>query len=200
MINQEKRVTRNNQKAVNAIGKIIPFLSAMIVVVAPALAAEKQASWSDQTTQISYKEYFDLLIATKFQNLNPAEPISIEFVPNTSADDALIFIVRPVVTPDFDLTDESSQKGDILNNFRSNINKQATSQLAFGRKLMNEKSVLTRWPRATVERNLAIRFVKADNARETVAITTGGKTVFEKSEIAAETALLKPRTGELWVE
>ncbi len=180
--------------------KCLPLLSLTLLAWSPAIAADTPGSWSDKQTSLSVKEYFDLLLSTKFQNLNPAEPISVDFIPNSKKEDALIFIVRPVVTPDLDLTDKSSQKSEILNNFRSNVNKQATSQLAFGRRLLEQKSVTERWSGATVERNLAIRFVRADNERATVAITSNGKTVFEADELKTESAPIRARAGGLWIE
>jgi hypothetical protein len=193
-----KVIPHQNQKSFAR--KWVPLLSLTLFVLSPAIAADTPSSWSDKQTSLSVKEYFDLLLSTKFQNLNPAEPISVDFVPNSAKEDALIFIVRPVVTPDLDLTVESSQKSEIINNFRSNVNKQATSQLAFGRRLFEQKSVTERWTGATVERNLAIRFVRADNERKTVAITSNGKTVFEADELKTESAPIKARAGELWVE
>jgi hypothetical protein len=178
----------------------ISLFAIATVFLSPAWAGSTSDGWSDKPTTLSIKEYFDLFLLTKFQDLNPTEPISVNFVPNASKEDALIFIVRPVVTPDFDLTDQSSQKTEILDNFRSNVTKQAAAQIEFTRRLLAQKSVSKRWPGASVERNMAIRFVKADDERETVAITANGKTVFEKNEIVSRSAPIKARAGDNWIE
>lgn len=179
---------------------IMPILGAIILCIPSAQAADVKRQWTDKQAILSIEEYFDLLFATRFQNLNPAEPTTVDFVPNKSAEDALIFVVRPVVTPDVDLTDRSEQKEEIVNGFRANVNRQASTHMELTGKLLKESSIKSRWTGATVEKNFAIRFVKADNVRQTVAITSNGKTTFDKAEISAASALLKPRAGELWVE
>lgn len=191
-LQNEKVISRRTRVAISLLSTILFFYT-------PVQATETQ-NWSDKQATLSIEEYLDLLFATRFQNLNPTEPMVVDFVPNKSSQEALIFIVRPVVTPDFDLTDQTAQKKDILNQFRNNVSKQADEHLAFTRKLLADPSVAKRWAGANVEQNFAIRFVKADNVRQTVAVMSKGKTIFEKDELDAARALIKPRAGELWVE
>jgi hypothetical protein len=179
---------------------LIPVLGAMILFLPSVQATEASRQWSDKQAILTIEEYFDLLFATRFQNLNPAEPTSVDFVPNKSTQAALIFVVRPVVTPDVDLTDQSEAKAEIVSGFRANVIRQGSTHVALTGKLLKESSIKARWPGASVEQNFAIRFVKADNVRQTVAITSKGKTTFDQGEISAASALIKPRAGELWVE
>lgn len=196
----QKRVIPLRDTARSALPMALAIPGLMLCLATPVQSNESEPAWADKQSILSIEEYFDLLFATRFQNLNPAEPTTVDFVPNKSMADALIFIVRPVVTPDVDLTDRSEQKAEIINGFRANVNRQAATHIELTGALLKEKSVRTRWSGASVQKNFAIRFVKADNVRQTVAITSKGKTTFDKDEISAESALLKPRAGELWVE
>jgi len=158
------------------------------------------SSWSDKATTVSIRDYLDLVIATNFKNLNPTEPVEVSFVPGSSPQDSLLFLVRPVVTPDVDLTDISDEKKTIIQNFRNNVNKQADAYLASSRILFSKKSVAKNWSGATAENNVAIRFVKSDNLKQTVAITKGGKTSFDQAEIQSASKSVKERAGDLWLD
>ncbi|MBX3154088.1 hypothetical protein KF728_28290 [Candidatus Obscuribacterales bacterium] len=175
--------------------RVIPLCCALLVLSGSALAAE---NWADKSTSVSIKEYFELVLASKFRNLNPTEPAEVHFVADSSPDKALLIIVRSVVTPDLDLTDDSSEKKEIVSEFRNNVSKQSDSFIASCKKLFGDQSVATRWPKASVEKNVAIRFVRSDNAKQTVALMINGKTIFEPSQIAAESKDLMNRAGEYW--
>jgi hypothetical protein len=175
--------------------RVIPLCSALLVLTGSALAAE---NWADKSTTVSIKEYFELVLASKFRNLNPTEPAEVQFIPDASPDKALLLIIRPVVTPDLDLTDDSNEKTEIVSEFRNNVSKQSDAFIASCNKLFKDQSVASRWPDATVARNVAIRFVRSDNTKETVALMVKGKTVFEPAAIAAESKELKERAGNFW--
>lgn len=177
--------------------RVIPLWCALSILAGSALAAE---NWADKSTTVSIKEYFELVLATKFRNLNPTEPASVHFIPDASPDKALLFVVRSVVTPDLDLTDDSGEKKEIVSEFRNNISKQADSFIASCRKLFMDRSVASRWSNATVENNLAIRFVRSDDARKTVALTVNGKTTFDTAQIAEQSKDLANRAGDCWTQ
>lgn len=156
--------------------------------------------WAESQTAISIREYIELFLASKFRDLNSAEPVSVSFIPNESSDAALLYLVRSVVTPDLDLTDNAEQKAEIVSAFQNNISKQADRFSNSCRKLFANKSISSRWPNATVEKNLVVRFVKSDNENETVALMVDGKTTFEAAAIAAASKALRERAGDSWLE
>jgi hypothetical protein len=184
----------------NNFRKVIPLWCA-ISLIATTSAASAAENWSDKPTTLTVKEYFELILACKlFRNSNPTEPASVHFVPNQAPEKALLFVIRSVVTPDFDLTDKSEEKAMIVKDFRNNVSKQADSLLSSCRKLLADPSVSSRWSNASVENNVAIRFVRSDNEKETVAITVNGQTTFDPREIASRSGGIQARAGDLWVK
>lgn len=181
----------------NKFSRVIPLWCALSILAGSALAAE---NWADKSTTVSIKEYFDLVIATKFRNLNPTEPASVHFIPDASPDKALLLVVRSVVTPDLDLTDVSAEKKEIVSAFRNNVSKQADAFNLSCAALFKDPSVASRWPNATVERNLAIRFVRSDDASKTVALTVNGKTTFDAAQIAEQSKDLANRAADCWAQ
>lgn len=178
--------------------KVIPLWCALIVSLHPALAAD--STWSQSQTTLSIKEYFDLFFATRFRDSNATEPVEATFVANGSKEEALLFLLRPVVLPDVDLTDDSDEKDKIIKDFQNNVSKQADAYLTLGRTVFQDNAITKRWPGATVERNLAIRFVRSDNVKQTVALTVNGSTTFSPDQIGSQSKSIRVRAGELWLE
>ena len=168
----------------NRRGKVLFLLACL--TISGAWAAD---NWSDAPADLSIREYLDLQFQLTMMRPESDTPNSfslVSFYPSSHPRSGLVFVLQT-------WRDERLQP----QNLRREIRKVGEAYVNQFHAMANHPYVSKRWRVVDPKKNIIVRHVRLSDLRETLAVTIGGETVFDKEKISTSKAEAVAR-GAVW--
>lgn len=147
-----------------------------------------QSTWANAIAKLSLSEYLDLFFASNIKPQTAFQKVESYFVPNSSAKEAVLYLVIPVVVPVDDLPTRA--------NLENSLKKKTQLFASHIKRLLGKSSIKKRWKGANVKDNLVIHFVDSHKRSSTIGLFENGTVAFHKDVNQESLKKIKRRVGD----
>ena len=161
----------------------------ILLALLTASAAWAGTPWADEPASLTISEFLNLQFRISMERSETDELNSyslVTFYPSSDPQSALIFVVQT-------WHDERLATADL----RREIRRVGDALTALFEAMARDPRISTRWKIANPKANIVVRHVRYSDLLETLAVTTGGETVFSGDEMAKAREAVTSR-GAVW--
>ena len=139
-------------------------------------------TWADSQTKLTVADFVKLYCLSHLEFYHQRDQLDISFIPNKSPDEAVLYLVKPVVVP----VDDLPTRADLT----ASLKESARLYEKHVKKIFQDPAISSRWQNVNTKDNLIIRFVStiddASKKEETIGLLSRGNLIFEKEKIKEE--------------